>query len=204
MVATKTKDKAGTGAAALIKALGHPLRARLLTILTERVASPNELANELGEGLSQTSYHVKVLRDLGLIELQYTKPRRGALEHYYRATTRPLLDTAEWEQTDPLARQAFSAYILELLIADSARALESGTLDAREDSHLSRTPLRVDEKGFREASAVFERALEAVLDVEAASIARMAKSGDSGIHMIAGLLGFEMPVRPKRGRAKAQ
>ena len=119
MVATRTKAKEKTGAAALIKALGHPLRAQALTILTERTASPNELAKELDEGLSQISYHVKVLADLNLIELQDTQPRRGAIEHYYRATARPMLDTSEWEKTDPLTRQAFSGYIIELLIGDS-------------------------------------------------------------------------------------
>ncbi len=44
----------------LIKALAHPLRVEILAILNERVASPNELAKGLGEGLSQVSYHVKV------------------------------------------------------------------------------------------------------------------------------------------------
>ncbi len=47
----------------LIKALAHPLRVEILAILNERVASPNELAKGLGEGLSQVSYHVKVLHE---------------------------------------------------------------------------------------------------------------------------------------------
>ncbi|MGB7587084.1 MAG: helix-turn-helix domain-containing protein [Solirubrobacterales bacterium] len=70
----------------LIKALAHEMRVEIFGILNERVASPNELAKELGEGLSQVSYHVKVLKDYGCIKLVKTEPRRGAVEHYYRAT----------------------------------------------------------------------------------------------------------------------
>ena len=47
----------------LVKSLAHELRAEILAILNERMASPNELAKELDEGLSQVSYHVKVLKD---------------------------------------------------------------------------------------------------------------------------------------------
>jgi predicted transcriptional regulator len=64
----------------MVKALSHELRVEILTILNERVASPNELAKELGEGLSQVSYHVKVLRDYGTITLVKTVPRRGAVD----------------------------------------------------------------------------------------------------------------------------
>ena len=46
------------------KALSHPLRAHVLTILNERVASPNQMSEELGEPLGNVSYHVKALLEL--------------------------------------------------------------------------------------------------------------------------------------------
>jgi DNA-binding transcriptional ArsR family regulator len=67
------------------KAAAHPLRATILEALGRRVYSPNELANEPGERLGNVSYHVKALRDLGMIKLVDTQPRRGAVEHYYKA-----------------------------------------------------------------------------------------------------------------------
>lgn len=88
-----------------VKALAHPLRVRALAILTEREASPSELAEELNEPLGNVSYHVRLLHDLGLIELVGTTPRRGAIEHHYRA--RPdrhlrvadlTLDDAGWDE----------------------------------------------------------------------------------------------------------
>jgi DNA-binding transcriptional ArsR family regulator len=74
----------------LATAIAHPLRHRLLTILNERVASPTELADELGERLGNVSYHVSVLADLGLLELVRMTSRRGAIEHHYRGAPVPL------------------------------------------------------------------------------------------------------------------
>jgi DNA-binding transcriptional ArsR family regulator len=72
----------------IARALTHPLRARVLAILAERPASPKELASELGASLTLTSYHVRTLAELGVIRLERTTPRRGAVEHHYRATVR--------------------------------------------------------------------------------------------------------------------
>ena len=72
----------------VIKALVHPIRAQALAILNERTASPNEIAKELGQGVGHVSYHINVLKKCECIELVDTAPRRGAVEHYYRATSR--------------------------------------------------------------------------------------------------------------------
>ena len=71
----------------LIKALDHELRQHILLAAIQDEVSPNELAKSLGEGLSQVSYHVNVLRDDcgGILRITRTKQRRGALEHFYRA-----------------------------------------------------------------------------------------------------------------------
>ncbi len=49
----------------IAKALSHPMRARILGILDERVASPNEIAEMIDERLPNVSYHVRALLDLG-------------------------------------------------------------------------------------------------------------------------------------------
>lgn len=71
------------------KAFSHPLRASILRRLADRVASPGELAAELGASLGVVSYHVRMLRDYGMVELVRMEPRRGALQHYYRAVEHP-------------------------------------------------------------------------------------------------------------------
>lgn len=92
------------------RALGHPLRVRLVERLAIRRAqvldehggsgigldasafalSPSGLANQLGDGSSRAvsalSYHVRILHELGAIALVGQEPRRGALEHFYALT----------------------------------------------------------------------------------------------------------------------
>ena len=66
----------------MVKAFAHPLRLEILRELGSR-ASPTELARQLGAPLGSVSYHVRVLADLGALELVDQAPRRGAIEHYY-------------------------------------------------------------------------------------------------------------------------
>src|SRR3954447_25279709 len=83
----------------LVKALGHPLRQRLLILLHKYGASsPRELAPRSGEPPRSVSYHVRILKDNDCVELVRTEPRRGAVEHFYRPTSRPVLDDTQWAQ----------------------------------------------------------------------------------------------------------
>src|SRR3954470_890138 len=80
----------------IVKALSHPLRMRILTRLNEGVASPNEMAKEYAKPLPLFSSHVRILRELECTEIVRTTPRRGAIEHHYRALPRPFLDDDDW------------------------------------------------------------------------------------------------------------
>ena len=71
------KQAAGLVDPRLAKALSHPMRARILTILNERVASPNEIAEMIDERLPNVSYHVRALLELGCIELVSTAAEGG-------------------------------------------------------------------------------------------------------------------------------
>jgi DNA-binding transcriptional ArsR family regulator len=69
-----------------LNGFGHPLRIKALVLL-EREHSPSELTALLvGEALGVVSYHVRMLRDYGLVEEVRTAPKRGALEHFYIRT----------------------------------------------------------------------------------------------------------------------
>jgi DNA-binding transcriptional ArsR family regulator len=69
----------------LAKALSNDVRARALDLFAEGARSPKAIACELGLDVRSVAYHVRVLRKLGCIELIETRPRRGAVEHVYRA-----------------------------------------------------------------------------------------------------------------------
>src|SRR5215217_7073754 len=67
--ADRTRPPGETSEARIAKALAHPLRARILQRLGERVASPGDLALELSAPLGVVSYHVRMLRDYDCVEL---------------------------------------------------------------------------------------------------------------------------------------
>jgi DNA-binding transcriptional ArsR family regulator len=175
----------------LVKALAHPLRVQILTILNERMASPNELSKELEEGLSQVSYHVKVLKDFECIEMVKTEPRRGAVEHYYRATARAFLGDQEWQDLPDSVKPGVSASVLKIIIDEVAAALQAGTFDANDDRHISWTPAPVDEQGWQETVNLVNETLDKVIDIQGKSAARLAKSGEEGKPAIVVLMHFE-------------
>src|ERR671939_1615241 len=121
------KQPAGLVEPRLAKALSHPMRARILGILDERVASPNEIAEIIDERLPNVSYHVRALLDLGCIELVDTAQRRGAIEHYYRAVVRPFFSDRDWKRIPRSSRQAISDTLLRVIWEDVSEAIEAGT-----------------------------------------------------------------------------
>jgi DNA-binding transcriptional ArsR family regulator len=100
-------------------AMSHPLRARILRFLVERgVMSPAELSRELQADLRTVSYHVRRLEELECAELVQTRPVRGALEHFYRATERPMIDTDEFENIDPIMAEDLVLHTFQRMIDD--------------------------------------------------------------------------------------
>lgn len=69
-----------------VPALAPEDRREILRSLSEREATPREFAIELGKSLGAVSTYFNILADTGAIELVRSEPRRGAIEHYYRAT----------------------------------------------------------------------------------------------------------------------
>src|SRR3954462_14745225 len=118
-----------TSEARIAKALAHPLRARILQRLGERVASPGDLAVELNAPLGVVSYHVRMLRDYDCVELVRTEPRRGALQHFSKATARPNLDEHQWRTLPAGLRKELSGETIQALVDDLAAAADAGTLE---------------------------------------------------------------------------
>ena len=167
----RTRPPGETSEARIAKALAHPLRARILQRLGERVASPGDLAVELNAPLGVVSYHVRMLRDYDCVELVRTEPRRGALQHFYRATARPTLDDDQWRTLPSGLRGELTGETISELVADLAQAADAGALQDPEVV-LSRTPLELDERGFKKLNKLLAKTLEQALAIAAESNAR--------------------------------
>jgi DNA-binding transcriptional ArsR family regulator len=160
------------------KALSHPLRMKIMAILSEGEASPSDLAERLGERLGNVAYHTKMLVDLDCIELTRTAPRRGALEHYYRATVRPFLTQEHWAQLPAASRKSISAGTLSEIWRDASAAVDSETFDSRPNRHLSWTNLALDDEGWEAVAELLKDTLDRMLELQAAAAARL-QDGDA-------------------------
>jgi len=182
----------------LIKALAHPVRAQALAILNERVASPNEIAKELEQGVGHVSYHINVLKQCECIELVGTEPRRGAVEHYYRATTRIFLDDEEWRRLPASVRPGMTASLLQNVVDDAGTALSSGSFDARDDRHLAWTKMILDDEGWGELNEAMAETLKRVLEIQSSAAARLSGAGETGFPVSAVTMAYETPGESER------
>jgi DNA-binding transcriptional ArsR family regulator len=201
----KSKSGAGDGLPALVdprlvKALSHVLRQHILLAAVQGEVSPNELSKALDEGLSQVSYHVKVLRDDcdGMIEETRTEPRRGAVEHYYRAGAKTLLPAKAWRRLKKGLRAVVGAGQASDLFNDLADALKAGKLQGEHD-HITRTPVVLDAEGQRNMKAIAQRATREVENEQRAAVDRMAMAsgdGEKAAGYTFALLAFEAAWEP--------
>src|SRR3954447_8905752 len=134
----KTKNKQEGVEQVVAKAFAHPLRVQILIILNEKVASPNMLSQQLDQSLNLVAYHVRVLEKYDCIELVDTKQRRGATEHFYRATRRQFMTDNEWTRMPKSLRPGLSGAMLKAAFDDVEAAINRDTFDEMPDRHLSR------------------------------------------------------------------
>jgi DNA-binding transcriptional ArsR family regulator len=174
----------------LAKALSHPLRQRLLERLNDRVASPVALARELEQPLNLVSYHVRVLERRGMVELVRTRPRRGATEHFYRATVPAWVEDRQWRELPAHIRGLLAGRTLEHIWEDVVTAAGTGALE-RGDIHVSRTLLELDERGWEELSAVLFETVNAALRIQQDSAARLADAPAGPIRSELALIHYE-------------
>jgi DNA-binding transcriptional ArsR family regulator len=175
-------------------AYGHPVRARALVILAARVASPREIAEEIGEPLGNVSYHIRELRDAGLIELVEADGSRGGVQHFYRAAHLPVVSTETAVSQSPRKRAVGSAVVINLMVSDVAAAVEAGTLDSLPERVLVRYHARVDARGWAELSDLYTNAMYRSIEIDEESRERLrdsdAESMAAGLHTLV----FEMPT----------
>src|SRR4051794_11587489 len=185
----RSRPPGETSEARIAKALAHPLRARILQRLGERVASPGDLAVELGAPLGVVSYHVRMLRDYDCVELVRTEPRRGALQHFYRATARPTLEDDQWRTLPPGLRRELAGETIHELVTDLAASADAGLLEDA-DIVVDRTPLELDERAFKKLNKLLARTHEQALQIASDSAARLDE-GEGGIATEVAILHFK-------------
>ncbi len=178
----------------LIRALAHPLRIRILEALTERVASPIRLSDDLDAGLSHVAYHTRALDKCGCLELVDTAQRRGATEHFYKASPHSFIGDRIWRRVPRALLGGVSGATLQSFMDRAVAALEAGTIDGREDTTLTWSPVLLDQQGWDEVTATMKGTVNRVLEIQDQSRTRLTKrKGHGAISAIVGLASFETP-----------
>lgn len=158
-----------------MKALSKEERVKIFAIFCERVASPKEISEELNEGLSQVSYHVNVLRECRLIVADHKVPRRGAVEHFYRAAEPTLIPPNAWNNLPSAVRKSISLAILQEFFEDASASIATGIFDDR-PGELSWMPLILDKLGVDEFGQLSQDFVKSVLDLQAKATKRLSNA----------------------------
>jgi len=91
----------------LLRALAHPVRLRIVSLVWNAPLSAAELARELGISHALASQHLRRLDAVGLVELAEVRANRGGRERRYRAVHgTPLSD--QRHEAAPLLAEALS------------------------------------------------------------------------------------------------
>jgi DNA-binding transcriptional ArsR family regulator len=157
-----------------VKAMSHPLRVRIIAMLTEREASPLQLSEWLGATVGTVSYHVRTLHRLGVIKLVRKRQVRGAIQHFYRAREHPRVSDEAWAVAPSIAKQAAVGSSLQLADDYAQASAKAGGFD-RPDAQLKRDTLRLDEKGWRQAARAYALLLKRMDEIAGQVERRSAK-----------------------------
>jgi hypothetical protein len=82
--------------------------------------------------------------------------------------------------------------------------MAEGTIEGRKDSHLSDTPLLLDEKGWKDLNKVLAEAVKKAAEIQKEAAGRLDSKSD-GIASKLAIMHFEVPATEKpKAKAKAK
>jgi DNA-binding transcriptional ArsR family regulator len=179
--------------AELLSVLRHPTRVHCISVLTDRVASPKELAAELDCGLRHVRYHLKQLEAVDMVELVREDKDAAdgrVVEHFYRATKRAWFDRETWKNA--VGTSGATAAIMSIINEDIARAIAGGTFDGKHN-HISRTPALLDPDSYEELLVLLAGTLEGIFAIKERAANRIGPDTET-IATVAEIIQFDLPA----------
>jgi DNA-binding transcriptional ArsR family regulator len=163
-----------------VRALSHPLRNTILSLLHERAATVTELATAVGRPKSTVAHHVNVLTGAGLLRVVRTRRVRAMRERFYGRTARMFYVDVERAADAAGPPRDFNDF--EVAARESAAAFEQGKLWG----FIRHARLSPDQ-----ASAFWERMAELVAEFD-----RLPRSGETMYGFAVGVYPTEHPRLP--------
>jgi DNA-binding transcriptional ArsR family regulator len=151
----------------VLRALGHPVRRRILRSLVDRDGSASTLSKEFRMDLGVVSYHLNqvLAKECGIVELVKVVPRRGAVEKFYglKFSALTALGPGKQDGEKPGALRVMS---LEECFIVAVAAMDAEAFERLEGSAWEWFPAVVDAAGWeqiRKARAEFNKQVEAAV-----------------------------------------
>jgi len=181
----------------LSKVFSDELCLKIVTELNLREMSAPQFHDEFGDGsVADVRRRFKLLAELGWLKKVNQKTggrRRGAIEHFYRATGPAIFDNCTWSDVPDPIKATYSWRTFEQLSEQVREAIEAGTFEARTDNHLSWSLLLLDRLGWKRVAMAMDALFAFILNERDRAEDRIAESGEEPITMTVALAAFESP-----------
>lgn len=177
-----------------------PLQLKIVTELYLREMSPKQFHAEFGGGsISRIDKTFKKLADHGWLRYIHSKgpggSRRGAIEHFYRATALAIIDDETWALVPYSMRVAISWMTFKQFAERVKVALKAKTLTARAGTHLGWLTINLDQVGWDRIVAAINEVFESIFEEQGDAKIRISHTGERPMLATVGLAAFESVTR---------
>jgi DNA-binding transcriptional ArsR family regulator len=176
------------------RTLRHPLRVQILAACHQRDLTPKEFARGRRMSVAAVSYHFRSLEKAGYLQVAREEMVRGARRYFYRAKGPGLVEAEKSALTGSEVDPAASTAVLQGFIVRCLKAIREGTLDARPDSHLTWSPMQLDQQAWNELMGELDQLFKRSHEIQAEAQDRLRTSDEALIPVTLGLAGFESPA----------
>lgn len=170
------------------------LRIRIVAECHLREVTPKEIAVEEDLEPGTVQYYFTKLEEENWIHVHRREPVQGGMRQFYVADRLKLITHEEFEEMNEEERFETSEGVLMHYLGICKEALRAKTLDARPDSHLSHTPMALDQKGWEDIQSEMADWLKRSLEIKVEAEMRLRESGSEPIPTLIHLGGFEIPA----------
>lgn len=183
----------------LSKVLGDPICMQIIEEANLQDVSAPSFHAKFGEDtVAGIRRRVKMLAGLGCLKKvreEAAGKRRGAREHFYRASGPAIRrDDCPWASMPESLKGTSCWTTFEQLCEQVKEAMVAGTFDAREDRWLAWSLLSLDQQGRGEETAGIKALFAFVLEEQERAKVRAAESGEKRVAITVALAAFESPM----------
>jgi DNA-binding transcriptional ArsR family regulator len=181
-----------TSGRAFVEAIAHPLRSKLIVILSAGSATSAELATEIGAPVRTVRHHLRYLSERGFVSVAREETRRNVLRYSFEETTFGEVDDELYAELTPAERRN----VTNLYLRAIARAMSRFVAAAAYDVHFPvtiRMNLALDEEGWRELREIMVSALDRLLELKGRTGERLPAGRGEGFDVEVALLALQTP-----------